>query len=276
MSIIKHNNINWKLYQGALVPDVAPHINIELNEEDKTFLLKESNAFFLRYTNDWDCYKETDFWYVINDKLCHIEDYSAKTRKHIRKGISECEISILDNKSFIAADGYIVYSEAMKHYNGFLTIISKENYDENILNCEDEFVCVFYQNKMIAYRQVRLMGNSAEFKVSKSIPEYQKYYPNYLMFFYCTQHYIGDIGVNYTCSGAKSLSHETNIQTLLISKFNYRKAYCRLNVVYRKDIGIVVKLLYPFKSILEKIKIKPVEKLVVLLRHEEIRRNCAK
>ena len=275
MKTIERNNIIWKPYQGALVPDVAPHVNIELTEDDKAYLLKESGAYFLRYTNDWDCKKETDFWYVIKDSFNGFEGLSSNTRNQVRKALKNCIIKRI-SKIEMQQGAYEVYKEAFRLYDTFIVPATKEEFLSNIDDEKNEYWGGYVDDKLVIYGQNSVTNNHCEYNVVKIHPDYLKLYPSYALFYEMNKHYLEVRKLKYVCDGARSISHQTNIQDFLISKFKFRKAYCRLNVVYRKDIGILVKLLFPFKSILEKIKIKPIEKIVVLLRHEKIRRNCAK
>ena len=40
--------------------------------------------------------------------------------------------------------------------------------------------------------------------------------------------YLNENNFRYVNDGAKSMSHDTNIQEFLIKKFKFRKAYCQL------------------------------------------------
>ena len=85
-------NKNWRKYHGALIPLSPPHqlvseSNIEINN-----LVKSNNSFFARWTSEFDCNKITPFWHVINDIPMQSEDYSAKTRNQIRRGLKTFEI----------------------------------------------------------------------------------------------------------------------------------------------------------------------------------------
>ena len=51
-------------------------------------IIKQEGVFFARWTSDFDCKKETEFWYVICDKMI-IEDYSKNTRSKIRRGLKQ-------------------------------------------------------------------------------------------------------------------------------------------------------------------------------------------
>ena len=52
--MIQFKNVTWKFYHGALLPQTAPHIKIELLKEEEQELLSLSKAYFLRYVSEWD------------------------------------------------------------------------------------------------------------------------------------------------------------------------------------------------------------------------------
>ena len=67
--------IEWRKYNGALISNRAPHIHS--NSENISLLLKKEKAFLARWVSDFDCKKETDFWYIICDKNKGIEEIIA-------------------------------------------------------------------------------------------------------------------------------------------------------------------------------------------------------
>jgi hypothetical protein len=126
---------------------------------------------------------------------------------------------------------------------------------------------------MIAYSQNFIENNSINYSTIKFDPTYLKLYPSYALFYEMNRYYLNEQKNLYVNDGAKSISHDTNIQEFLEKKFNFRKAYCKLEIVYRFDIKILVSILYPFKQFIFNINNKIFKKLSVLLRHEEIRRS---
>jgi len=64
--VIEYKGIKWYYYQGALLPRVPSHYEINLTPKEQKELLKRSKALFLRYTNEWDR-DGGEFWYVIKD-----------------------------------------------------------------------------------------------------------------------------------------------------------------------------------------------------------------
>ena len=271
--MIKYKNINWKLYQKVLIPDVPPHIEVILTKQEANELLEKTDAYFIRWTNEWDR-KDGKFWYVIKDEKEDINNYSSNTRSKIRRGLKRCKIEKV-TKEYIAKHGYEVYKKAFKRYNTFLQPVTQENFSKGILKSLDniEFFGVFIENKLVAYSQNIIKDNNVNYSVIKFDPDFLKHYISYALFFEMNKYYLNEKNFLYVNDGARSLSHETNIQEFLISKFRFRKAYCKLNVVYRKDIEILVNILYPFKNLIYKSNNKILQKIGVVLRHEEIRRS---
>lgn len=265
--------IKWKNYQNVLMPDAPPHIEIDISEDKIKELIKKENVYFARWISKWDIEKSC-FWYVIKDKKEDINDYKSKIRNQIRKGLKNCKAELID-KNIVADQGYEVYMSAFKRYKTFLKPLTKKEFIESVLKSNDniDYWGVFYNNKLIAYSQNIMQYNVCNYSVTKFHPGYLKYRPSEALFFMMNQYYLNKKNVLYVSDGARSLSHQTNIQDFLIQKFKFRKAYCKLNIVYRKDIELLVNILFPFRKFIYKSENKIFQKLSVLLKHEEIRRG---
>ena len=132
-------------------------------------------------------------------------------------------------------------------------------------------------NSYLAYAIVYCDKIYADIKVIKYDPTEMKKYPSYALINELTDYYLNNIKVSYISNGTRSLSHDTNMQELLIKKFKYRKAYCDLNVYFRRDLRILVMILAPFARIIEKISFKGFgAKAVVLIKHYAISRENKK
>jgi len=273
-----YKDIAWKHYHGALLPQDAPHIKIELTKEEEQELLKLSKAYFLRYVSDWDKEEQSQFWYVVKDDFGGIEELSSNTRSKVRRGLKHCMVKKV-NQKVIANEGYEVYRHAFKNYNTYMEPVERKTFMKMILDanhCDFWAVYTKDEDKMIAYSQNIIENNSINYSTIKFHPEYLKRYPSYALFFEMNQYYLNEKNFLYVNDGARSISHDTNIQTFLIDKFKFRRAYCKLHIVYRWDIGLAVKILYPFKSFLSKVNSKIFNKIAVLLNQEEIRRSFEK
>jgi len=275
--MINFKNIEWYVYHGALFPNVEPHVGISLSRQEQKKLLEQSNAFFLRYTSEWDR-KESAFWYVVKDEFGGLSELSGSTRSKVRRGLKNCKVLKVSQED-IAQEGYDIYVSAMIKYKTNLKPISKEEYQRNKGNSDNYDIWAVYEKmtgRMIAYSSNKITDNCCNYTEIKFHPAYMKLYPSYALFYEMNRYYLDDIRMQYVHDGARSIAHETNIHDFLVDKFKFRKVYCKLNVIYRKDVATFIKILYPFRMIVSKFNFFIFNKVSVLLRQEEIRRSFEK
>lgn len=78
----------------------------------------------------------------------------------------------------------------------------------------------------------------------------------------------------YICDGARSINHETAFQDYLEKYFEFRKAYCKLHVIYNPKLKWVIRLLYSIRGLLLKMDgIGVIHSINSVLRMEVICRN---
>ena len=257
MKTIEYKNIIWKKYHGALIPNTAPNVEINLTKEESKELLKKTNAYFLRYTNDWDTKNKSEFWFVIKDGKEDIDFYKSKIRNQIKKGLKNCIVKKVPCEE-IAKCGYEVYKKAFDNYNTTLTIASESKfYEDTLKNKHYDYFAVYSrlengnEDKMIAYSSNLIEDNSCNYKTIKFDPDYLSLYPSYALIHEMNKYYLNELSLDFVNDGARSISHDTNIQNYLIQKFDFRKAFCKLNIIYRWDIELLIKILFPFKNIIK-------------------------
>lgn len=269
------NPITWKNYQGALIPDTPPHYNIELSEQEQKQLLKKSGAYFIRWTNNFDIPHKSSFWYIIKDSAASLEELSANTRSKVRRGLKNCTVTLMD-KEIISKEGYEVYIKAFERYKTFQKPFTQNEFQKNLLSLDNgwEFWGVRNQKGvLIAYSQNYLQNNTCNYSTIKFDPDYLFLYPSYALFFTMNNYYLNTRQVKYIHDGARSIAHQSNIHDFLCDKFNFRKAYCKLNIVYRSDIALLIILLYPFRALIDYFHLSLLKKLSILLHQESMRRD---
>ena len=241
----------WRKYNGALIPDQPPHMLVNDSENVIAKKIKEHNSYFARWTSNFDCHKQTDFWYVINDRHLKIEDYSKNTRSKIRRGLKNCIVKVV-SLAVMKEFGYECYKYAFENYNTHLQPKSNLEFADDLdaLDRQWEFWGVFFDGKLIGYSQNRIVKDYCDYSTIKFHPKYLKYYPSYALFFSMNAYYLNEMKLKYVNDGARSISHETNIQEFLIQKFQFRKAYCKLHLSYSYKFKMIILLLYPLKSII--------------------------
>ncbi len=270
--MIEYKGINWYFYQGALLPRVPPHRDIFLTREEEKELLKKSKALFIRYTNEWDR-NESEFWYVVKDNFEGMNELSGNSRSKVRRGKKKNYVKRVESK-YIYQYGYNVYCAAFRNYHTLLRPMEEKKFQKHIKDSY-EYWAVFDKNsdKLVAYSENFREDNMCHYSTIKFHPAYLKNYTSYLLIYEMNQYYLEEIGLDYVNDGAKSISHDTNIQNYLIDKFKFKKAFVKLNIAYRWDIALIVKLLYPFRGIIQKIGYSLTDKIAVILNQEKIRRS---
>lgn len=262
----------WKKYNGALIPIRPPHINS--NIENISLLIKLENAFLARWVTEFDDEVATEFWYVICDKSLEINDYSLNTRSKIRRGLKNCQVMKI-TKQVIIKNAYEVYKHAFLKYTTHSTYKNEINFIKEIesLGTDWEFFGVYYQEKLIAYCMCSLIDGTCNYSTIKFHPKYLKYYPSYALFYIMNRYYLSERKLQYVNDGARNLVHKTNVQEFLISKFGFRKAYCKLHIEYRLIIRFFVAFLYPIRFVFQGFNNKFASKINSLLLQEKIRRS---
>ena len=234
--------------------------------------------YFARWTSDFDCQVETKFWYVINDKKLDITDYSKNTRSKIRRGLKRCKV-ILVEKTEIKKHGFECYIQAFRSYRTHMLPKNIQDFTKEIDMLDEtwHFWGIYNSDgKMIGYSQNKVFNNYCDYSTIKFHPEYLKLYPSFALFYTMNQYYLNENNFQYVNDGSRSISHDTNIQAFLMSKFKFRKAYCKLHIIYSKPVKILVKILFPFSRVLRCFDYGPLVKINILLYQESIRRSYEK
>ena len=96
--------------------------------------------------------------------------------------------------------------------------------------------------------------NVIHFNMLKTNPEFEKYLVNAALvdkiLVDCNEKILKGFFIS---DGCRTIIHETNFQNYLEKYFGFRKAYCKLHIHYRFGIGNVIKFLYIFQKIFNKL-----------------------
>ncbi len=262
----------WRKYHGALVPNTAPHEDVDLTGIDKE--LHVHNAYFARWITNFDSKKSTDFWYLIQDKAMSLKDYSANTRNQILRGLKKFHIKQISIKE-MSLNAYEIYKKASLEYNTKNKILSETAFN-NLLIRDFDYWGIYLEDRLIGFSKNRIYKDSCDYSTIKVLPEYIKDYPFYALFYSMNLYYLAEKKIKYVTDGARSISHRTNIQQFLLMKFKFRKAYCNLHVKYTWKFGLIVKVLFPFRKIFGFFDFLLFRNIFSILFQEEISRNCNK
>ena len=230
-------------------------------------LLKQG-GWLVRNTYDFDCGEETGFWNVVKDSFGGMEELSSKMRNQVRRSMANYEFRRMTREELLAL-GYPVHRAAAESYRVKADIPTEEEFRRDVMqgpendwwgafDKEDGHLAAFAKN--IVYDQI------CDYSVMKARPDELPRYPYYGLIYTMNQYYLEKCGLRYVNDGARSITEHSNIQPFLMQKFHFRKAYCRLNVVYKPWMALLVKALFPFR------KWVPVASVRSLLNQEEMTR----
>lgn len=270
----------WKYYNHAAIPTTAPHEIPDISPITDASIWKSGGAPLLaRWTTEFDCGYETNWWYVIKDTPFDISALKAKRRYEINKGIKNFDIKEIDPNNYahelcdVQIAAYSAYPEkyrpsvnreefisSVQHWNSLVCIGAFERESENLcgyaLLSKESETCV-------------------DFKVMRTKPECERNGVNAALvegILRCFNSFLTQGG--YICDGARSINHETAFQDYLEKYFGFRKAYCKLHISYNPKLRWMIQLMYPIRKLLKKYdEIGKIHQLNAVLRMEEIARK---
>jgi len=250
-----------KLYKEVWVSEHAPHNTSKLTEEECETLFKQG-GWAIRETFDFDTQSETSFYAVIKDQFGDMDELSKKVRTKVRKALKTYEIrkATLDEMLRYGAD---IYYNAFAKYKVKSVPVTKESLEARfrmVAENEDYEAWIMFRiedNAPVAWSITHIFENMCEYETVKIDSQFlDSTYPSYGLFFTMNQHYLAERNLSYVNAGWRSVTQHSNIQSFLIEQFNFRKAYCKMNMRYKFPLNVAVSLLFPLRKILPNSKIK--------------------
>ncbi len=270
--------VKWKRYNGAIVPDGPPHI--APTAEDIATAKAMGGYRFITYVTDFDCGEETPWWYVIKDTPVVLEEIeSSNTRHKIRKGLRHVEIRKIDPVAY-GEELYGCYCRAQQRYTAHEGYVSKESFQKTLETDTAQYYGAFFKetDSLVAYVKNDIYPDCVGMSVIKYDPDYLKYQISAALTYEVVREYLNGGQCKYIMDGQRAIRHKTNIQDYLEHTFQFRKAYCRLHMIYSPKMRFLVGILYPFRKLLGKIAGENVflNNVASVLKMEEISRACRK
>ena len=107
----------WEYYNHAAIPSCAPHETPDLTPlEDKSiWKIDGGTPLLARWTTDFDCGYETNWWYIIRQAPYSINDVAPKERKRIRQSLNKCFVACVDMQENVQ-EIYNCYLSAFSRY----------------------------------------------------------------------------------------------------------------------------------------------------------------
>ena len=270
----------WRYYNHAAIPTTPPHETADLSPiQDKTIWQMNGKPYFARWTSDFDCGYETNWWYVIKDTQFDISNLKAKRRYEINKGVKFFdvkEISPMDYKEEL----YHVQASALSAYPvKYRPNLNKTSFLLNVEKWSSYITLGAFlreTGELCGYALLTYENESCvNFMVLKTKHEYENKSVNAALVEGAMRRFESFLATGgYICDGSRSINHETAFQDYLEKYFEFRKAYCKLHVTYKSTMAGIVKCLFPFRKVLLCLDgVKIIHQLNSVLRMEEIARR---
>lgn len=232
-----------------------------------------------RWTTEFDCGYETNWWYLIKDQPFDLSAIKSKYRYIIKKGIKNFDVRVIDPQECVD-ELYEVFIDAFdswpKKYRPHFTYSNAKNLAKK-LSEDPSKICygAFYREteELCGFTQSHTHESYVEFQVQRVKPAYEKYQINAALVYCLLENNQSKLakGNFYIVDGERSISHETNFQDYLEKYFGFRKAYCKLHIAYNPRIGWIIKILFPFRNVLRRFDgIGLVHQLNSVLKMEEL------
>ncbi len=249
--------LKWRYYNHAIIPTVAPHEAADersLQDED---IWKpaddEGRPLLARWTSDFDCPEPTNWWYIIKDTPFRLSDVKANYRYKINKGLKHFEIRAINPLDY--AEGlYQVYLEAQKSYPvKNRHTINRERFIADLKDWRGNLTLAAFSKDsgvIAGYIFVDVHVGYVSLSVQKARPSQEKKQVNAALVYSLLDYFQLELSEGiYIMDGERSVFHETNFQDYLVKYFGFRKAYSRLHIRYRRDIRLIIAVLYPLRKL---------------------------
>lgn len=270
----------WKYYNHAAVPTSVPYENVDITPVENGDIWKlggkKTTPLLTRWTTDFDCGYETNWWYVIKDTPFDINALKAKRRYEINKGKRNFDVRVIDPRDF-KEELYQVQVAAFSGYpKKYRPTVNKDEFISGLdkwVNCT-VFGAFFRETDELAgYTMITVTDEKwLGLSVQKTNPEFEKLQVNAALVEKVVTHYVDFLeNGGIICDGSRSINHETNFQDYLEKYFGFRKAYCRLHICYHPKIKWAVHMLFPMRKLLQKFdKSRTIHQLNAVLKMEEL------
>ena len=237
---------------------------------------------FARWTSNYDCGYPTEWWRCIKDTPFDLQKISAKHRYIIKQGIKYFDVHEIDPVVY-AEELYQVQVEAFKVYpKQYRPTLDKQKTVAGLKNggwnAPYKVFAAFHREtgQMAGFTLVREREERVDLTLQKTVPAMEKLQVNAALVYAVVMHYNERLSPDfYIVDGERNIKHVTNFFQYLIKYFEFRLAYCRLNIEYNKRMRLIINMLYPFRGVAKLLrKLHPlINNVYCVLYQEQIRRS---
>lgn len=282
-------------YNGALLYIGLPHQNYEIDIKNLKKQIVKTKSIFARYTtdsqlitpphveselSDSECNDNIHWWHCLRKDPIDLGALNSKQRYRIKKGLKLNRIEHVDGNFIIenldaVAD---LLQASFSDYPGVYkpTVDNKKLATSYAYDNREKWVVFDVEtNNIIGLCICSINDDVVGLHVVKVDPAYLKNEVNAALVYELCTYYLNNKHLKYICDGERNLVHITNYQEFLVRVLGFKKVPCRLHVVYHPLILPIITMLYPFRGLIGKIKMRYslIYKIHCVLMQEQIARQ---
>lgn len=267
----------WKYYNHAALPACAPHETADTTPIENGSIWKiGGRALLARWTSDFDCGHETEWWYVIKDSPLDMESLKSKRRYEIKKGKKNFEVREINPADYLDELYRTAVAAISAYPEKYRPTVERDSFQKYLLTLKNvTMFAAFHRERgtMEGYAILINRQTYLSFEVLKTNPESERLGVNAALVAGMLEAVESELkdGV-YISDGSRAIRHETAFQDYLEKYFGFRKAYCTLHIRYRIGVGLCVRALYPFRRFISR-ESGLGSQISSVLQMEEIRRS---
>lgn len=268
----------WTCYNHAALSTAAPHEAPDTRPVESGEIWKLSGKpLMARWTTDYDCGRETQWWYEIKDAPFDPAELKAKRRYEISKGEKNFRVCRIDPAEYAEALCEVQTAAFAVYPKKYRPTVDRARFLTEARGWTDRVYGAFHRENgaLCGYARIEPQGKCLRFTVQKTDPAQEKNAVNAALVAGILADCRAELASgSYICDGERPILHETNFQNYLEKYFGFRRAYCTLHVAYAPVFGAAVKLLFPLRRLLRRFDgIGAAHKLNAILRMEAAARG---
>lgn len=241
---------DWRYYNHTAVSAVPPHRvpNQTPIKDGSIWRLNGKRPLLAKYTTNWDCGYDTNWWYVIKDTPFDISALKTKRRYEITKALRFIDIKVINPAEYsdalakVQETAFSAYPVKYRPaFNKDSFIKSLDGWCQEIQDGRLKVFGAFYKetNELVGYSYIIVNKSYLNFAVQKTNPAFEKYNVNAALVNGVLEAFKDKLSKNYyICDGSRAINHETHFQDYLEKYFGFRKAYCRLHLAYPPHVNL--------------------------------------
>lgn len=266
-------NCDWKYKNFGLVSNCEPHESPNID-----FKLDNKRSLYYLWTENFDCNIETSWWYVIKDDIFDLNTLKAKRRYEINKGLKNFDVKVINPIEHLAEINEIRDALFSQYPDEYRTKNNPEQQKKFYSSrCDQEWLSIgaFKGNQLCGFLDVKIGERCLNFVRMCVSPKFEKENVNFALVYNMLENCKKYIEQGYyLCDGSRTIRHKTNFQDWLIKYFKFRKAYCILRIKPSIGFRLIINVLTPFNSILEKSHNPFLYKISTFLKIYKISKEC--